>query len=146
MEDRFGNFNLLINRISRNIYRIKNKEIAALNLKSSHVSCLYHLYKTDGLTATDLCQKCEEDKAAISRSLDFLEKKEYVICESAQPKRYKSPFYLTEKGKKVGRGLIKRINQILDEIDNDISKQERTLFYQNLSIISDVLDEIANSL
>ncbi len=146
MKDRFGTFNLLTNRISRNIYRIKNKEIAAFNLKSAHVSCLYHLYMADGLTATDLCQRCEEDKAAISRSLDFLEKNGYVVCKSAQSKRYKSPFYLTDKGRLVGKEIIDKVDMILDEVDAGTTEEERKLFYRYLSIISDRLENIANNL
>ncbi len=146
MKDRFGTFNLLTNRISRNIYRIKNKEIAAFNLKSAHVSCLYHLYMADGLTATDLCQRCEEDKAAISRSLDFLEINGYVVCKSAQSKRYKSPFYLTDKGRLVGKEIIDKVDMILDEVDAGTTEEERKLFYRYLSIISDRLENIANNL
>ncbi|HPW53001.1 MAG TPA: MarR family transcriptional regulator [Erysipelotrichaceae bacterium] len=146
MQDRFGTFSLLINRISRNIYRIKNKEIAAFNLKSTHVSCLYHLYKNDGLTATDLCQRCEEDKAAVSRSLDYLEKNEYVICKSEQPKRYKSPFYLTAKGREVGKEIIDKIDKILDAVGSGLTEEERALFYRYLSSISNSLENIANNL
>jgi DNA-binding MarR family transcriptional regulator len=146
MNDRFGTFNLLTNRISRSIYRIKNKEIAAFNLKSPHVSCLYHLYKTDGLTATELCQKCEEDKAAVSRSLDFLEKNEYVVCKTAQSKRYKSPFFLTDKGRQVGKEIIDKIDKILDAVDAGPTEEERILFYRYLSIISERLENIADNL
>ena len=74
MKERFETFTVLINRISRNIRKIKNYEMAEYNLKSSHISCLYYLYMENGLTATDLCERCEEDKATISRALDYLEK------------------------------------------------------------------------
>ncbi len=146
MEDRFGIFNLLTNRISRNIFRIKNKEIAAFNLKSTHISCLYHLYKEDGLTATDLCERCEEDKAAVSRSLDFLEKNQYVECKSTQRKRYKSPFYLTERGQRAGKIIMERIDDILAKVGAGTTEEEIKQFYHYLSIISDRLEKIAENL
>ena len=146
MQERFETFTVLINRISRNIRKIKNQEIAAFNLKSAHISCLYHLYITDNLTATDLCERCEEDKAAISRSLDYLEKNGYLMCGSQQAKRYKSPFSLTDKGRQVGKEIVDKINQILDEVGTGITHEERIAFYQSLSIISDSLDTIANNL
>ncbi|NLJ64129.1 MAG: MarR family transcriptional regulator [Christensenellaceae bacterium] len=145
MQERFEAFTVLINRISRNIRKIKSQEISAFNLKSAHISCLYYLYKNDGLTATELCEHCEEDKAAISRSLDYLEKNCYIVCDSQHAKRYKSPFSLTDKGRKVGKEIIDKINEILDEVGTGITQEERIAFYRSLSIISDSLDTIANN-
>ncbi len=42
MRERFETFTVLINRISRDIRRIKNQEMAAYHLRSVHVSCLYY--------------------------------------------------------------------------------------------------------
>ena len=44
MNERFETFTVMINRISRNIRKIKNQEMAEYNLRSSHISCLYYLY------------------------------------------------------------------------------------------------------
>ena len=73
MQERFETFTVLINRISRDIRRIKNQEMAAYHLRSAHVSCLYYIYSLDGVTAAELCEHCEEDKATISRALEHLE-------------------------------------------------------------------------
>ena len=70
MEKRFETFTVLINRISRNIRKIKNQEMAEFHLRSAHISCLYYLYASRGLTAAELCEKCEEDKATVSRALE----------------------------------------------------------------------------
>ena len=91
MKQRYETFTVLINRISRNIRKIKNQEMAKYNLRSAHVSCLYYLYTGNGATATDLCERCEEDKATISRALDYLETNGYSTCKSKSAKRYKSP-------------------------------------------------------
>ena len=74
MEERYETFTTLIGSISRSIRRIKSEEMAAFGLKGPHVSCLYYLSLNDGLTAAALCERCGEDKAAVSRSLDYLEK------------------------------------------------------------------------
>ena len=74
MQERFETFTVLINRISRNIRKIKNREMAEYHLRSAHISCLYYLYKEGKLTSTALCERCEEDKATISRALEYLEK------------------------------------------------------------------------
>ena len=142
MEQRFETFTVLINRISRNIRKIKNREMAEYNLRSAHISCLYYLYATKGLTATELCEKCEEDKATISRALDFLEKNEYLTCRDGG-KRYKSPLMLTEKGKLAAQRIAEKIDAVLDAISDGMTEDQRLQFYQSLSVINDKLDAVA---
>lgn len=143
MTERFETFTVLINRISRNIKKIKNQEMAAYNLRSVHISCLYYLYGSQGLTASDLCERCEEDKATISRALEYLETNGYITCQSKTAKRYKSPLLLTEPGEEVAAQIAGKVNAILSEIQDSLTEGERVAFYRSLSIISDRLDEIS---
>ncbi len=142
MTERFETFTVLINRISRNIRKIKNQKMAEYNLKSSHISCLYYLYSSNGLTATELCERCEEDKATISRALVFLEENGFITCESKSAKRYKSPLMLTEKGKDMGKKIYDKIKLVLDEVSVGLTESERTDFYKSLTIISSNLEKL----
>lgn len=142
MIQRFETFTVLINRISRNIRKIENREMAKYNLRSSHISCLYHLYTAEGLTSTDLCERCEEDKATISRAISFLEKEGYLTCESKSAKRYKSPLILTEKGNKAGKRIVEKVNSILSEVETGLTDDERAEFYRCLKIISRNLENV----
>ena len=143
MKERFETFTVLINRISRNIRKIKNQEMAEYHLRSAHVSCLYYLYTNTGATATDLCERCEEDKATISRALDYLETNGYLTRESKSIKHYKSPLVLTEKGNEVGKKIADKISGVLDAISDGLTEAERIAFYRSLSIISESLDAIS---
>ena len=145
MEERFETFTVLINRISRNIRKIKNQEMAEYNLRSAHVSCLYYLYLENQMTATDLCERCEEDKATISRALDYLETRGYLTCETKSAKRYKSPLKLTEEGIVVGRKIAEKINGDLDAISTSLTEDERIAFYRSLSIISESLEVVSKN-
>ena len=144
MEERFETFTVLINRISRNIRKIKNQEMAEYGLRSAHVSCLYFIYTEKSITATELCEKCEEDKATISRALDYLESNGFVSCESKSAKRYNSPLFLTEKGIVVGKKIADKIDGVLEEISGGMSEEERFAFYRSLTIISNSLETVAN--
>ena len=143
MKERFETFTVLINRISRNIRRIKNQEMEEYGLRSAHISCLYYLYSMESLTATDLCERCEEDKATISRALLYLESNGYLICESKSAKRYKSPLILTEKGKALAQKIADKIDRVLEEVSDGLTEEERIAFYRSLSIISDSLEKVA---
>ena len=145
MTERFEKFTVLINRISRNIRKIKNQELAEYNLRCSHISCLYYLYTSGGLTATDLCERCEEDKAAVSRALEYLENNGYLICESKSAKRYKSLLRLTDKGLDIGKRIADKIAYVLEEISVEMTEEERIQFYHSLMLISKGLDNIANN-
>lgn len=146
MEHRFETFTVLITKINRCIRKIKNLEMAEYGLRSAHISCLYYLYGEYDLTATDLCERCEEDKATISRALDYLESNGYISCESKSAKRYKSPLLLTEKGKEVSRQIAEKINRVLDEVSAGLSEAERVSFYRSLSIISNHLEQVCDQL
>ena len=143
MTERFETFTVLINRISRNIRKIKNQEMAEYGLRSAPVSCLYYLYCSNGLTSTDLCERCEEDKATISRAIEYLEKNDYITCQSKSAKRYKSPVVLTDKGEIVAKKISDKISGVLDEISADLTEEERDAFYKSLSVISESLDAVS---
>lgn len=145
MQERFETFTVLINRISRNIRKIKNQEMAEYNLRSAHVSCLYYIYTLERATATDLCERCEEDKATISRALDYLDTNGYITRDAESTKRYKSPLLLTAKGKEVGKKIADKINGVLDAVSGGLNEEERTAFYRSLSIISESLEAVAKN-
>ena len=140
MKERFKTFTVLIAKISRNIKKIKNQEMAEYGLRSVHVTCLYYLYSEESLTATELCELCEEDKATISRALDFLEGNGFLLRECKSTKRYKSALALTEKGREIGKKIADKINFVLDEICVELSEAQRQEFYRCLTVISDNLE------
>ena len=145
MQERFETFTVLINRISRNVRKIKNQEMAEYRLRSAHVSCLYYLYADPGLTATALCERCEEDKATISRALDYLESGGYVTRDPEGSRRYKSPIALTDKGAEAGRRIADKIDAVLEKVSDSLTEEERVAFYRSLSIISEKLDTVSKS-
>ena len=145
MDERFETFTVLINRINRNIRKIKNEEMAAYKLRSVHISCLYYLYMTEGLIAADLCEKCAEDKATISRAVEYLESHGYLTCDTKESKRYKSPLFLTEKGKEAGKRIADKINEVLAAISSAMTEEERIDFYRKLAAISESLEAVAKT-
>ena len=145
MEERFETFTVLINRISRNIRKIKNQEMAAYNLRSAHVSCLYYIYSLESATATDLCERCEEDKATISRALEYLETNGFIARDTESAKRYKSPILLTDRGLEAGKKIADKINGVLDKISVSLKEEERVAFYRSLSIISESLEAVSKN-
>ena len=120
-------------------------EMADFGLKSPHVTILYYLYKENGMTSKELCDVCEEDKAAVSRSIDFLEKNNYLYCESKTEKRYKSPILLSKKGKEVGKIIVEKIDCVLSDAGKGLTEDDRQVFYQSLGLINENLKNICDN-
>lgn len=144
MEERFKTFTVLITNIGRSIHKIKTEEMTEYKLKSSHVSCLYYLYKEDSLTAKELCDICEEDKANISRSIKYLEETGYLECHSKHQKRYQSPLALTEKGREVGKLVAEKIDRILDQASAGLCEEHRVILYKSLMLVNENLQKICD--
>lgn len=142
MKDRFKSFTLLIKNISRSIKKIKTEEMKSYNLKSPHVSCLYYLYKEGPLTTKELVDICEEDKASVSRTIDYLEAENYILTETGGRKKYKCLLKLTEKGKEVGKRLSNKIDNILDQVSIGLSEENREIMYQCLGKVSENLKTV----
>ena len=136
MKERFETFTVLLTTIGRSIHRIKTEEMAEYELKSSHVSCLYYLYKEGALTATELCDICEEDKANISRCVKYLEANGYLEARDTKGKRYQAPLVLTEKGREVAGGIVGKIDGILKVSAAGLTEDELRIMYKALKTIS----------
>ena len=136
MDEKYKTFTVLMANITRSIRKIKTEEMAEFHLKSPHVSCLYYLYKEDALTAKELCDICEEDKANISRTIDYLETNGYLIRQNQGNKKYKSQLALTEMGKAVGEKIAEKIDRILSEAGEGIDEEDREIMYRSLFQIS----------
>ena len=144
MQQRFRTFTLLNSQISRCLRRIKTEEMADIKLKSGHVSCLYYLYETGPMTARELCEICEEDKANISRSMEYLEKNGYLVPLPDETRRYKRRYTLTEKGLEAARLLDEKIERVLSIAGDGICEEDRTAMYASLAKISANLQRICD--
>ncbi len=142
MQERFNAFTVLIGRINRSVRRLKSEATKNYQLKGPHVSCIYYLYSSGPLTAKEICDICDEDKGATSRSIEFLEKNSYIQCDTVGKKRYKSRFSLTEKGEEVGKFLSDKIDQVLKEASIGVSEEDRKILYKSLNTICDNLINI----
>ncbi len=144
MEERFQAFTVLVSNLNRCIYKIKTEEMAEYNLKSSHVSCIYYIYRYGSLTPKELCDLCGEDKANISRALKYLEENHYLIINNDSNKKYQRPIVLTENGVKIGKHLSEKTNEILSIASEGLSEEKRNIMYEGLSLINNRLNKICD--
>ena len=136
MHKRFQAFTTYVARLSRSIRRLKAEKMKEFNLKTPHVSIIYYLYRDGSLTAKQLCDICEEDKSAVSRSIEFLETEGYIEGDDKGKKRYNSLLKLTSKGEEVGKSVCESIEKVLKDSSKGVSPKELLTMYKVLDVIA----------
>lgn len=117
------------------IQRIKNAEMTEFGLRGTHVACMFYLYhKPEGLTASQLCTLCAEDKGTISRSVSELRARGYV--ESGGEKNYRAPLKLSPAGMAIARQMDPIIEAWVSVGGDGLTTEQREVFYQSLALIS----------
>lgn len=146
MIQRFEEFTSNIAQAYKNIIKIKSHEMTEYGLKASNVTCLFYLGKhEEGLTATELCSLCMEDKAAVSKSLSVLKEKGYVVQED-EDKKYKLKYFITDAGKTVYDEIGLIIANVVGRVGEGLTDEERNIFYKSLGIIVKNLDALCKGL
>lgn len=139
---RYEQFSTAIGRIYHQIQRVERDEMAKYGLKGPHAQCLMVLCRfRDGITVSDLCEACEKDKAAVSRAVAELEKKDLLIRECSGSNTYRARLKLTNKGWNAARKIMKRAEEVVEYAGQDLSERDRILFYKALNSISKRLRE-----
>ena len=138
MIQRFDAFVSGITSCYKYIQRIKAMEMTEFGLKGTHVMCLYYLRQNPaGLTASQLCGLCSEDKAAISRTVSELKTRGYITTLSE--KAYRAMLTLTAAGQEVARKFDRLIESWVTAGGDGLTDEERSDFYRSLSTIAENL-------
>ncbi len=138
MIQRFDAFVSGITSCYKYIQRIKSMEMTEFGLKGTHVMCLYYLRQNPGgLTASQLCGLCAEDKAAISRTVSELKSRGYITTLSE--KAYRAMLTLTTAGQDIARKFDHLIESWVTAGGDGLSDEERSDFYRALSSIAENL-------
>ena len=136
MNQRFQSFVTGITICYKYIQRIKSMEMTELGLKGTHVMCLFYLGRSpEGLTSTQLCTLCGEDKAAVSRTLAELEQLGH--CHRLNNgKKYRAPLVLTDSGREAAARINGLVAQWVQAGGDGLTEEERTAFYTPLGKIA----------
>ena len=107
------------------------------------MTCLFYIYTYGGgKTATELCKLSGEDKAAISRAIEYLENCGYI---QTSEKSYRRPLMLTEKGEEAAKIIADRVNSYVVSASGGLTSDEMKIFYKALSEIENNLRGYAES-
>jgi DNA-binding MarR family transcriptional regulator len=116
----------LVGRTSRSIIKRLTKKFSNSGFDVSYEqwSILVHLYRKDGQTQQELSNISVKDKAAITRLLNVLEKKNLVLRIPDRNDKRSKLVYLTNKAKEFKEELIAVVEELLEEAGQGLSSEE----------------------
>jgi DNA-binding MarR family transcriptional regulator len=134
----------LVGRTSRSIIKRLGKKFADSSFDVSYEqwSILVHLYRKDGQTQQELARVAIKDKAAITRLLNILEKKNIVLRIPDRHDKRSKLVYLTNKAKSFKPDIIAVVKELLIEAEQGISQEEMTYCKNTLNKIFSNIDSL----
>lgn len=135
MQERITEFTTSVAGAYKKLKKIKRQQsalYASFDIREPHVMCLYFLGEhPEGLTVTELANLCYEDKAATSRTVDYLLEKGYVRHEEVDAKRrWRSKVRLTKEGTELAEVVRRVASKVSAVITKDIPSQDVEVFYR----------------
>lgn len=141
---RFQEFSGAIACIYRQIQKIERAEMARYGLKGHHVQCMLALARNpEGVTATQLCEICDKDKAAISRTVAELVNAGMVLRCGAGEKRYRVQLRLTEQGSRIAREVMDFTAKAVEQAGEGFSQEDRMIFYRVINQIASNIQQLS---
>ncbi len=107
------------------------------NITTEQWSVLAKLFYEDGIYQKQLGDYLYKDKPTITRILDLMEKKNFIIRISDDKDRRKSKIYLTQDGKDTVNELIPIAQEFQTRLINNISYEEIEHFTGTLEKLCD---------
>ena len=139
-QDRFDRFSHLTSCAIKSIQKLKVMGMLPFGLTGAHTMCLRHLYNfPEGVTRTKLVCLCDIDKAQVSRIINDLCAKGYVIETENDNINYRKRLKLTPLGKDTTEEINRKVLRVNEFVSADIPEEQLEVFYETLNTICENL-------
>jgi len=146
MLDRFETFSLAIAGIYRCLHKIEADEMSKFGLKGSLAQYLFAMRRhPEGITAAQLCEMCDKDKAAVSRAITEMEQKGLVERLRSDSTSYRVPLALTSTGETAAQHVCEKAAVAVELAGNGLTDDQRAVFYGALGLIDRNLRSISHN-
>ncbi|MCK1985737.1 MULTISPECIES: MarR family winged helix-turn-helix transcriptional regulator [Peribacillus] len=117
----------LLDKISSQTRRNYNYLLHDLNLHVGQDNLLCKLWKEDGLTQVELCNKLNCEAPTVTNMVKALEKKELIIRRKDYDDKRITRIFLTDAGKNLEAPVNEKWRKQQDRLLTDITLDERML-------------------
>lgn len=146
MVSRYEIFSTVVSSLYHDIQRIERTEMAKYGLKGPHAQCLVIMARhPEGITSARLCEICERDKAAISRTVAELERAGLLTRQEQNGIHYRVPLMLTEAGRNAADDVNNVAGRAVEQAGAGLNNEQREVFYAVLGQIAQNLHTISRN-
>lgn len=132
-----------VSSMYHDIQKIERVEMAKYGLKGPQAQCLLAMSRhPEGITSAKLCEICEKDKAAISRTVAEMEQAGLLYRAEKNGVRYRALLILTEKGRAAAQAVKERAHLAVEKAGEGLDDAQREVFYRVLALIAGNLHTI----
>ena len=141
MLDRFEMFSGAISAAYRCLQKLERDEMEKYGYKGAFAQYLIAINRyPDGVTASQLCEMCDKDKAAVSRIVAEMHEKGLIVRDGDNA--YRARFRLTDEGAKATRFVIERAEIAARDVGKGLSDEKRQVFYESLALLVANLESV----
>ena len=144
MISRFEQFTSAISGIYRSIQKIEREQMEKYGLKGAYAQYLVTIQRyEDGITAAQLCEVCDLDKAAVSRAI--AEMFQRGLVERNGENGYRARVKLTETGQEAAAYVNRLAQAAVDAAGSELTDNDRAVMYAALESIAEKLSVISKT-
>lgn len=135
MISRFEQFTTAISGIHRSIQKIEREEMEKYGLKGAYAQYLVTIQRyPEGITAAQLCEVCDLDKAAVSRTL--AEMFQRGLLERTGETGYRAKLKLTAAGEDATEYVNRLAGAAVEAAGQELTDESRAVLYAALESIA----------
>lgn len=144
MQSRYEQFASSISSIYHSIQKIERNEMIRFGGKGIFAQYLAALQSyPEGLTAAQLSELCDRDKAAVSRAIAQMEEEGLVIRQSREENMYRALVLLTDVGQQAAAFVTHQAQSAVDAGGHGLNTVERDKLQKDLALIAANLEIIS---
>ena len=136
----FEQLSIGVHELYLTMHRVETKQMEKYGLRGAYVKYLVALLHTpDGLTISQLCEICDQDKAAVSRAVSELVGREFIWRDNPRKNHYRAKLKLSERGAELAKEVCNSSKAVFDEAIEGFSPEQRDAFYEFMFAVSENL-------
>ena len=144
MLSRFEQFSATISILHRCIQKIEREEMDRYGLRGVYAQYLVAMHRhPEGVTAAQMCEICDLDKAAVSRVVAEMETRGLITRVTTGSTGYRAKLCLTESGMDAAEFVNRRAQQAVEAAGCDLTDESRQAMYTALAAIAARLQTIS---
>ncbi|WP_133407129.1 MarR family winged helix-turn-helix transcriptional regulator [Parashewanella tropica] len=122
----------LISHFNVELQKQMDLKLKRYQLDLKYWPILFALWEKEGITQTELSQRCDVANYTMTRFLDVLQEQGYIYRHQEQDNRRAFQVYLTDEAKALEQDVCTELERLYEQMLSDLTPEEHDNFYHIL--------------